>query len=79
MDAAVACYNNASMLRQQMKPSSFINVTIPNGGDKPNIIPRESSIMFYIRGVTDKDMFELEEKVFLCAEGAATSTGKYLC
>ena len=75
MDAAVACYNNVSMLRQQTKTTSRVHCTIVDGGEKPNIIPQRSEMNYFIRGITNEDVFDLKAKVINCAEGAALATG----
>ena len=75
LDAAIACYTNVSLLRQQMKPTCRIHGIITNGGDKPNIIPESSELSFLVRAEEDSDMFELKERVINCAESAATATG----
>jgi len=75
LDAAVACYNSISMLRQQTKPTSRVHCVITDGGQKPNIIPERSELNIYIRGLTDEDALDLVEKVKNCARGAAMSTG----
>eukprot|EP00112_Aurelia_sp_Birch-Aquarium-sp1_P016870 Seg3858.9 transcript_id=Seg3858.9/GoldUCD/mRNA.D3Y31 product="Peptidase M20 domain-containing protein 2" protein_id=Seg3858.9/GoldUCD/D3Y31 len=78
LDAAVQCYNNISMLRQQMKPGCLVHGIIIDGGVKPNIIPNRSEIEFYIRGPTCKDRDELLERVNSCAKAAAQATGNYI-
>ncbi|XP_057313982.1 xaa-Arg dipeptidase-like [Hydractinia symbiolongicarpus] len=75
LDAAVACYNNVSMLRQQMKTTSRVHCTIVKGGDKPNIIPEYAEMHYFIRGLTDADKTDLYQKVTNCAKGAAEATG----
>ena len=44
LDAAVACYNSASVLRQQIKPTIRIHGVIVNGEEKTNIIPERSEM-----------------------------------
>lgn len=75
LDAAVACYNSVSMLRQQTKPTNRIHGIIVDGGEKPNIIPERSEMEYYVRGLKDEDVKELKEKVVECAKGAAIATG----
>ena len=75
MDAVVACYNNVSMMRQQMKPNNRIHGIIVDGGQKPNIIPERSELLFYVRALTDVEVKELAGRLQKCAEGAASSTG----
>merc|ERR1719378_285065 len=75
LDAAVACYNNVSMLRQQMKPTNRIHCTIVDGGERPNIIPERSEMFYFVRAQTDKEVTSMVERLRKCAEGAAQSTG----
>lgn len=75
LDAAVACYNNLSMLRQQIKPEARLHAIIVDGGKKPNIIPERAEMDVYIRELTEKDALLLKEKVQNCAKGAAVATG----
>ena len=58
-----------------MRPSSRIHAVISNGGKAPNIIPEFSEISIFVRSVTDKEMYNLKDKVLACAEGAASATG----
>ena len=76
LDAAIACYTNVSLLRQQIKTTCRIHGVITDGGEKPNIIPQRSELLFYVRAEQDDDMFDLKEKVIACAKSAAIATGK---
>lgn len=76
LDAAVACYNNVSMMRQQMKPSNRIHGIVIDGGEKPNIIPERSELSYYVRALTLTEASELSERVCNCAKGAAAAAGK---
>ena len=78
LDAAVACYNNVSMMRQQMKPNNRIHGIIVDGGQKPNIIPERSELSFNIRASKDVEVTELVERLRKCAEGAVSATGEVL-
>ncbi|XP_066927442.1 xaa-Arg dipeptidase-like [Clytia hemisphaerica] len=75
LDAAVACYNNVSMLRQQMKPTNRIHCTIVDGGERPNIITERAELFYFVRAQTDKEVTGLVERLRACAEGAAQATG----
>ncbi|GAU96251.1 hypothetical protein RvY_07722 [Ramazzottius varieornatus] len=75
LDAAVAAYNNISMLRQQLEPACQVHMTIMNGGVKPNIIPDYSLSEYYIRAPTEAHMKDLKKRVFNCLEAAALATG----
>ncbi|XP_066927454.1 xaa-Arg dipeptidase-like [Clytia hemisphaerica] len=75
LDAAVACYNNVSMLRQQMKPTNRIQCTIVDGGERPNIIPERAEMVWDLRTQKDEDLTILLKQWMECAKGAAKSTG----
>lgn len=75
LDAAVACYTNISLLRQQMKPAWRVHGVIKNGGAQPNIIPEETELEFYLRTPNDADMVMLKQKVEGCVQGAVLATG----
>ena len=48
---------------------------ITNGGAKPNIIPEETAMQFYIRAPTMGELELLKGKMVKCFEAAATATG----
>ncbi|XP_011662898.2 peptidase M20 domain-containing protein 2 [Strongylocentrotus purpuratus] len=75
LDAAILCYQNISVMRQQLKPEWRVHGTIMKAGDTPSIIPEESQMSFYLRTVDSVDMPTLKEKIGGCAKGAATATG----
>lgn len=75
LDAAIMCYQNISVMRQQLKPEWRVHGTIMKAGDTPSIIPEESQMSFYLRTVDSVDMPTLKEKIGGCAKGAATATG----
>ena len=78
LDAVIQTFNNVSMLRQQVKPSSRIHGIVTNGGAAANIIPETASCLFYVRAAALDDMWKLHARVIACAEGAATATGTTL-
>ncbi|KAK3097058.1 hypothetical protein FSP39_005982 [Pinctada imbricata] len=75
LDAAVTCYQTISNLRQQMKPSWRVHGIISKGGVKPNIIPEEAELEYYIRTQSKSDLDLLTKKCVECFESAAKSTG----
>jgi len=75
LDAMVAAYNNISMLRQQVRPDARIHGIITHGGDAPNIIPRYTAGLFYVRAATRKYRDEVYQKVEKCFQAAAMATG----
>ena len=56
----------------------FVGV-ITNGGAKPNIIPEETGLEFYIRAPTLKELNTLIEMSKGCFTAAATATGCQVC
>ena len=55
--------------------SIFSTGIIINGGSKPNIIPEESTMEFYVRAPSMDELDLLSEKAKACFEGAASATG----
>lgn len=75
LDAAVTAYQSVSNLRQQMKPTWRVHGIISKGGVKPNIIPDEAELEYYIRAPIKKELDVLTEKVINCFHSAANATG----
>lgn len=75
LDAAVATYNNVSMLRQQMRPDERVHCVIEDGGTVPNVITQYSRMNWYVRSPSMKRCDDLLKKVEKCCEAAALSTG----
>ena len=75
LDAAVMAYNMVSVARQQFKPTWRVHGIITNGGVKPNIIPEETSLEYYIRAPTVRELNELSARMVSCFESAAKATG----
>lgn len=75
LDAVVAAYVNISFLRQQILPTQKIHGVVLNGGERPNVIPRSTTVEYYIRSETLKTLKPLTERVVKCFEAAAIATG----
>lgn len=75
LDAAVAAYNNISMLRQQMEPDDRIHGVFEHGGTVPNVITAHTRMNWYVRSPTTKRADRLLERVKDCFEAAARATG----
>ncbi|ESO98575.1 hypothetical protein LOTGIDRAFT_226550 [Lottia gigantea] len=75
LDAAVLCYQNISVLRQQMKPTWRVHGVITKGGEKPNIIPDYTELLYYIRAPSNTEITVLNSKIDACIQAAATATG----
>ncbi|XP_035534966.1 peptidase M20 domain-containing protein 2-like [Morone saxatilis] len=75
LDAAVLCYNNLSVLRQQMKPNWRVHGIIKHGGLKPNIIPAYTELEYYLRTPSRTELPVLKAKAEMCFRSAAVATG----
>lgn len=75
LDAAVLCYNNLSVLRQQMKPDWRVHGIIKHGGVKPNIIPDYTELEYYLRTPSRAELVLLKSKAEACFRSAAEATG----
>ena len=75
LDAAVACYNNVSMLRQQMRPNERVHGVFEDGGTVPNVITAYTRMNWYVRSPDMQRADDLLEKVKRCCEAAATASG----
>ena len=75
LDAAVVAYSSISMLRQQMKPTWRVHGVITDGGVKPNIIPEQTKLEYWVRTIKNKECTVLKSKVHACFEAAAKATG----
>ncbi|PWY72298.1 metal-dependent amidase/aminoacylase/carboxypeptidase [Aspergillus heteromorphus CBS 117.55] len=75
LDAVVAAYVNISLLRQQIRPEQRIHGVIVNGGDRPNVIPGEATVEYYVRARTRAELRALTQRVVRCFEAAGDATG----
>ncbi len=75
LDAAVLGYMNIAALRQHIKPNERIHGVFTKGGDKPNIVPAEAAMDWYIRSGTLESLQPLKARVIACLDAAATACG----
>ncbi|KAG5980118.1 hypothetical protein E4U55_004367 [Claviceps digitariae] len=75
LDAAVAAYNNVSMLRQQMRPDERVHGVFEVGGTVPNVIPDYTRMNWYVRAPTTEQAERLEARVHACIDAAALAAG----
>ena len=75
LDAAVLGYMNVAALRQHILPTERIHGIFTNSGEKPNIVPRETEMDWYVRSPTIETLQPLKERVARCLEGGAMATG----
>ncbi|KAH7010493.1 peptidase M20, dimerization domain-containing protein [Ilyonectria destructans] len=75
LDAAVAAYNNISMLRQQIKADERIYGAVESGGEAPNVIPHYTRMNWNIRSATSLLADALLVRAKACFKAVATATG----
>lgn len=75
LDAAVLGYMNVAALRQHIGVSERIHGVFTNGGDKPNIVPDNAAMHWYIRSGTKETLEELKPRVVAALEAGALATG----
>lgn len=75
LDAAVLGYMNAAALRQHILPTERIHGIFTKGGDRPNIVPMEAAMQWYVRSPTLASLQPLKERVLACMEGSAHACG----
>jgi amidohydrolase len=75
LDAAVLGYMNVAALRQHIKPNERVHGVFTKGGDKPNIVPAEAAMDWYIRSGTLDSLEPLKARVFACLDAAALACG----
>lgn len=78
LDATVSCYNNLSMLRQQIKPDQRLHCIITDGGQAVNVIPEKCSMMIGMRALKPNELKDLLARVKNCITAAELSTGSLL-
>ena len=75
LDAAVLGYMGVAALRQHIMPTERIHGIFTKGGDKPNIVPKEAAMQWYVRSPTSTTLQPLKERVLACLEGSALACG----
>ena len=75
LDAAVLGYMAVGALRQHILPTERVHGIFLTAGDKPNIVPREASSMWYVRSDTIGTLQALKPRVLAALESGAHATG----
>lgn len=75
LDAAVLGYMNLAAMRQHIRPDERIHGIFTHGGDKPNIVPSDAAMDWYIRSGTIARLQDLKARVHTGLESAATACG----
>lgn len=75
LDAAVLGYMNIAALRQHIMPTERVHGIFLKAGEKPNIVPWESEMDWYVRSDTIETLQPLKRRVSACLEAAGHATG----
>jgi len=75
LDAAVAAYNNISLLRQQIAPDERIHNVLLDSEKTVNVIPAYAKAAYQARSPRLTGLKILTEKVTNCIKAAALATG----
>lgn len=75
LDAAVLGYMAVAALRQHIMPTERIHGIFTRAGEKPNIVPRETSMEWYVRSDTITTLNELKPRVLNALQSGASACG----
>ncbi len=75
LDAAVLGYMAVAALRQHLPPGDQAHGIFVKGGDRPNIVPRETVMHWYIRSKTSAALETLRGRITACLEAGAQGAG----
>ena len=75
LDAAVLGYLNVAALRQHIEPAERIHGIFTKAGDRPNIVPKETAALWYVRSPTMGSLEALKARVLTCLEAGAVAAG----
>lgn len=78
LDAAVMSYLQINLLRQFVKPNTYIHGIIKNGGEAANVIPDYASLEYYFRAPTMPYAKEVSEKATEIVKGISQTNGTRL-
>ena len=71
LDAAVLGYMNVAALRQHIRPTERVHGIFTKAGEKPNIVPREAEMDWYVRSDTIETLQPLKARIAKCLEAGA--------
>lgn len=75
VDAAAMSFIQLNLLRQYVKPHTYIQGIIKNGGEAANVIPDYSSLEYYFRAPTIGYAKEVSEKATEIVQGISQANG----
>ena len=71
LDAAVLGYMNVAAMRQHIRPTERVHGIFTKAGEKPNIVPREAAMDWYVRSDTIETLQPLKARIAKCLEAGA--------
>ena len=71
LDAAVLGYMNVAAMRQHIRPTERVHGIFTKAGEKPNIVPREAEMDWYVRSDTIESLQPLKARIAKCLEAGA--------
>lgn len=75
LDAAVLGYQNVAALRQHIASDERIHGIFTRAGDKPNIVPETTEMVWYVRSPQLDSLAVLRDRVLACLQAGALATG----
>lgn len=75
LDAAVLGYMAVAALRQHILPTERVHGIFTKAGEKPNIVPREASMEWYVRSDTVTTLSALKPRVLDALKSGASACG----
>jgi aminobenzoyl-glutamate utilization protein B len=75
LDAVQLSNMGVEVMREHVISSARIHYIITNGGQAPNIVPKEASSWYYVRAPHRSDVVDITNRVIDCQRGGALMTG----
>ena len=75
LDAAVLGYQAVGALRQHIEGHERVHGIFTRGGDKPNIVPHRTEMVWFVRSGTSVSLDRLKPRVLAALESGALATG----
>ena len=78
LDAVQLSNIGVDVMREHVISSARIHYIITNGGQAPNIVPKEAASWYYVRAPHRSDVVDITNRVIDCQKGGALMTGTTL-
>lgn len=74
-DALTVAQVAVGLLRQHLEPQQMVHGIVTHGGAAPNVVPADTSALYYVRAPDVESLHQLEIRVRACFEAGALATG----